>query len=856
MKRMKKFFDTQKANGGHRRILAGILCLFLLVAAGAVAAGLQAKASGGSLTVAEINYENSTITLASSAGDTVAYISNSSAKTWEAAPGTFENGRITFDISWISVSKNYTLSFKGDKSTTVAKIIIPKQATTFRVKYKANADNPFTFTNTSGRDIQWRKNGSSSWNTITAASNYDVKTDDFSYLKENGAKLYFRLAPKAGNNSDAGYRAGKEVAVSIPAKKAAPAVTVNASAFTVPLKSGMAYRTVAVEADGTLVTDGVAWTNVNSSKDYSLIQLAPEAFYSGTSYSDTIKKAIQFKTNATNSAQESRVTTVILPAQKKVTAEDAGVELTFTSSTTLDLVINGASATEVYEYCVIPADEYDADSFAYEDTTWTAVKSSSAVALTNKTAKEGSHIYFRKKSKGTQGEDDFALATKEFDLFSEGVKYPNATGIEGLITIIGPAGVISAENSKTFTLRSSTKTTVSSINFSKVAGGGSIGAVECTSSVAKDSDSGYIITTKITSTAELDEKEDAWGKELYATIKMANGEEIKTEKGNDKGLILYLYPPSKVDNSKAVENNTIHDIDNYKTHFERDYLSEVTEDDEYFRFIVELGTVNKMSDTKLGEAENTKLAISSIVYDAYELSLKDFSGTDVSVGIDKAETNFYATSSNNRADAMIYYEDYTNKDNQTARRAYITIHAGNFEKVMENGSLVKNEKLTKVGTKQPFKIKINNGEVLDDEVYMTLVETAKLNNAPIGWTITEGSLQETTTTTQKDENGQIISSETKEKNDYALVLTKAKPAYTVSVSDVTWGNESILSTASVAGSTIEITLSNKKINALTTETGKSTTTKDVVIHLSNGFSISSGCKLTILKKSGSSTGTK
>jgi hypothetical protein len=53
-----------------------------------------------------------------------------------------------------------------------------------------------------------------------------------------------------------------------------------------------------------------------------------------------------------------------------------------------------------------------------------------------------------------------------------------------------------------------------------------------------------------------------------------------------------------------------------------------------------------------------------------------------------------------------------------------------------------------------------------------------------------------------------------------------------------------MGSANVTAGKATIYLSNAKINKLTTS---STDTKNIVITLSNGFVINSGCKLTIIK---------
>ena len=63
-----------------------------------------------------INYENSTITIGTNSGDTSLYFSDKNKQKWETAMDAFVNGKCTMDISWVSVTKDYVMTFKGDKT--------------------------------------------------------------------------------------------------------------------------------------------------------------------------------------------------------------------------------------------------------------------------------------------------------------------------------------------------------------------------------------------------------------------------------------------------------------------------------------------------------------------------------------------------------------------------------------------------------------------------------------------------------------------------------------------------------------------------------------------------------------------
>ena len=101
------------------RLLQAVMAVAVFIAFLIFAEGIAAQAAE-SLSVEEINYYNSTITLRLGANDTKVFLSNATQKKWEYIPAVIEtkNGSKTavMDISWVSVSSNFVLSFKGFRS--------------------------------------------------------------------------------------------------------------------------------------------------------------------------------------------------------------------------------------------------------------------------------------------------------------------------------------------------------------------------------------------------------------------------------------------------------------------------------------------------------------------------------------------------------------------------------------------------------------------------------------------------------------------------------------------------------------------------------------------------------------------
>jgi hypothetical protein len=749
------------------------------------------------ITVTEINYAQSTITLKVNDGDTKVYFSDSKKKDWEPVPGDISsNNTITMDISWVSVSKNYVMTFKGDKSTDIISVTLPKQATNFKATYN-KVKGTVTFSNAGTRTIEWRKKNSSVWNTVNTAT----LSTELSYLCTNGAAVVFRLAPVNGTGiTNVGLRASKEVSVTITKKSSAPDIKINGSAFSIAVKKGMAYRTV--NSDGT-TTD---WTTITSTTNLLLKNIAAKALYTSATTTQS-EVTLQFRTNATSTAQVSNIATVTVPVQEGPPGEDAyGISLSYTSSSTLSLQVKAASTTVPFEYTVIKENE----ELNYQTASWTAITSGSAVSLNSTAAPKGCHIYVRKKSVNQTNDENYALASVEIDVTGNtGVSYPDAPSVTTLTTLISTAGVCQTSNSAsylTFKLYNATSTTVSEIHFLD-AYGVDKGTVTCKSTVAKNTSSTgvndkYIITTKITSTDKLN---SVTKERLYAKITLANSDVITSS--DTAGILLYLYPATTVNNPTAEEKEDYTDYEDYTDSFNRVYMSNETEDDSYFKFKLDLGTSYVPSTTTVDSFTSQAVAISSIKYDGYTLA----NGTDYTVE----------------------YGSYVNDDDETIATATVKVNVANFEK----SSLI-----DITDTAEVLRITLNNGEILNDDVYITLINTATLDNTPIAWTITEGSLKETKTTTKTNSDG-TTSTVTEEVISYTLTLTLFDKSYGVAVSNVTWGGTSVLGSTTITNGTATIYLSNAKLNKLSTT---STTTNNIVITLSNGYTITTGCKLTVL----------
>lgn len=764
---------------------------FLMTLTFGVFSPKTAYAAGAGITIQEINYDNSTVTVKVNSGDTVVYFSDENMKTWEAIPTEIGSDRlVTLDISWISPTNKYVLTFKGDASTEVVKVTIPKQVTNFKASYN-KVRGIVTFTNDYDRTIQWRKKDSYIWNTV----NTNTFASQLEMLCTQGATVYLRLAPTnsylINGSLTEGERQSKEISIVIPKKTAAPNIVINGSKFSIQADKNLAYR--AVESDGTLGE----WKNITTTTSLWLKDIAGSALYTnaGTPQSEV---TLQFRKNPTSTSQVSHISTVTVPVQEAPPSEsDHGIEINYTSSTTFTLQVKAASETKPFEYTIVKPD----NTLDYVTASWTSITSNAEITIKSDKAPTGSHVYVRKKSVPASGDIKFSLSSKEVDTTgSKGVQYPSPAQATALETLITTASVCNSENTAgnlTFTLYSPTKATVSSISF-RDQYGSTKGTVTLKSSVSTNTASRfitdqYIITTKITSTENLDTLTET---KLYAYITLSNNDVI--ESTIDSGVLLYIYPSSKVNNK---------DNKDYTSAFERLYSSTEASDKSSFTFKIDLGTEKVPDTSTIGNFTTQDTEVKSIKYDGYTLTPT--------------------------TDYQVVYGSYTNDNGKKIRTATVTVNVNKFET---------HSTITTKGKATPLIITLNNGEEMDNKVTIKLVDTATLLDAPIAWSIMEGSLKETETkTTTKDDGSKTT--ETVEVITYELKLKLHDNSYAVGISDVTWDGTSILRSASVSGGTATIYLSNAKINKLTSS---SSTTNNLVITLSNGFVIKSGCKLTII----------
>jgi hypothetical protein len=356
----------------------------------------KALAAGAStVTIGAVNYEAMTLHVYNNNNNVVFYSTDNSS--WSEIEGGYNSTfkAYTFDISWVSDATDVTLYFKGDIIKTVKSITLPMQNSSIYIEYD-KVEGEFTFSEVEESDyFEWRKSTDYYWNTVSfteSTSSYQSFLTTMESLRTKGAKILIRTPQVIGSgSSNVGMRPSAEIAVTIPARAAAPTVKVNASKLTLTTTSSTEYYDAA--SDLWMECDG----------DMSIEDIAPKALYENGGKNVTLL----LRKSATTSAPFSKTQKLIIPGQTAApTIGGNSSEVTYYYlNSKLVMQFNNASTTNVYEYLVVK----EGSEFNLTASGWKSVSTSQVMTLSKIMVPSGSTIYVRKK--GTD-----ANATKNVSL--------------------------------------------------------------------------------------------------------------------------------------------------------------------------------------------------------------------------------------------------------------------------------------------------------------------------------------------------------------------------------------------------------------------------------------------------------
>lgn len=467
----------------------------------------EEAAAAAKVAVTEIDYNANTITLKANSGDKRIYFSDSKKKKWLVVPGEMDASKlITFDISWVTQTKDYIITFRGDVSTEEIAVTIPKTVPKFKVIYNMSTSK-IEFQNLpTGRTVEWRKSGSILWNSVATTTDMEKQIQAF---YDNGATLYFRVAGINGTSVDAtGGRISKEVALRIAKRTAAPTIVLDGSSFNFLLKSGMAYKK-AGEADWTTIT--------TSEKKVALKDVLPQVLLNDDGTGTSQDAVLEFRRNASSSSQESQVTSFKVLAQRA--APSGGTRLEYTSKTGCSLYVADAAIENPYEYTIVGSGA----TLNLDTAIWNTIRSDAAVNFQDTEAPGGSTIYLRKKSMGSTA-TGFVIASAPVKIEIVAASFLGSNPAITETKITRPHGSIS---NVTFQINSPVATQISRV---LIAGK----EIDCTSTT------GTSITVTLPA-ASMWEKLAGYteGGELSVKAVLKNGEVLTT-------LVLEVLPASKI----------------------------------------------------------------------------------------------------------------------------------------------------------------------------------------------------------------------------------------------------------------------------------------------------------------------
>ncbi|MCR4722141.1 MAG: hypothetical protein K5655_10480 [Lachnospiraceae bacterium] len=818
---------------GFRKIFKSSLQLIITLPAVFVAMMLligkvEANAAG-SVSVKEVNYADSTIKVQLGASDNLLLISDARMKKWEAIPieKAFDN-TITMDISWVSLSKDYTLSLKGDISTEPVSVVIPKQSAALRASYNT-ATGKISFTGETGA-VEWRKKESIEWEDVPADNDFKAILDS---MCTYGATVVFRTKGANGTSAtNPGRRPGKEISVNVPKKIAAPNIKIDDGTLTVAVNSDMQYRLA--DSKGNPVSS--EWINISKDEKMPLQQLASASMVNAQSPTATEVTYIQFRTKATASKQVSNVRTIEVPAQVDLdSSQKTNITISYTSSTSFEINVPFAGTQTPYEYCIInTSDQEDGITINdVEELTWKVINSSTPVPISRdkNNADEGSLIYVRKKAVGTFGEAGYELASPPF--LAGIVNYPGevSTGVgtvTWLSTVAGRCNGNNPDGYLSFNLYSPTNSLVSEIKFVDSISIGTTrdtltrtsGDFRCTVTTNNDpgvtDDTRYIISTTIVSTAKLDRfANEESTRKMLAYITLDNSTEA-FKSTLDKGIGLYILPSSKVDNpSGATRRAEMIEIaqklgwENYNPDtYEFEYATEFERitgsvgDQSVFMIKLDFGT-RKMPASVPGQFTEERIAVSKITADGHEFT------------VDNGFT--------------VEYADTQNVNNEETAFAVIKVNTSFMENYVDDRN-----------APVALTITLNNGEIIENAATITFRETASIVGGPYSWTITEGKLTEKDESTVTSDG--VTTTTYKVHVDKSIALKVFRNDYSVSLLSVTWDSHEVCDSINMVGPDITLDLSNSLINRIDVDV---TTTKPLVFTFDNGFVLGTGFTLTI-----------
>ena len=329
--------------------------------------------------IEEIDYEYFTAKVKPNGNSVVYYSTNE--KTWYELEENLKDVTDTYmDISWVSLTSDVTLYFKGSENKTVTSVELPKR-TSIKVKFN-KVDGNLEFSGCDeASEFEWRKSTDYNWQTVPINETKDAHKAFLKTLenfRNRGASLVVRTAQKKGSERDPGLRPSKPVAVSISKRSSAPSLKINLLKLTVNTKDTMEYFSVKDNK----------W--IACEKDMALKKLFPTV-------ENPEAKNLTVKIRTAETEKKPYTKTAILQTDgqgKAPTTGDSTKDVTYYyNNNKLVLQFNQADSSSMYEYAVLKPGM----SITSGKISWKSVRKSEPIQVSASTAPKGSTIYVREK---------------------------------------------------------------------------------------------------------------------------------------------------------------------------------------------------------------------------------------------------------------------------------------------------------------------------------------------------------------------------------------------------------------------------------------------------------------------------
>lgn len=352
---------------------------------------------------AGIDYNANTLKIKLNGNDMAFYSTNK--KTWYGVDGEkSSDGIVNMNINWISDTKNYTIYFKGTKSSSeenYVKVVIPAKNSKIKVKFDKTSPAEAPLLTLENRTenvthIQWRKYLDTEWTTIPvstkAGGDDSYIISDLEYLRVKGGKIVVRELSVPGTSTDnMGIRYSKEVTVSIPKRSNAPGIKINVAKLTINTSDSMEYYD----------TDSKKWTDCTKNMNIWKIPAVAKTV-KATNEKAGEDVSVEFRKKATEKAGYSKICTVVFKGQamKPTLGKETTDDITYgTEKKTVNkkevtyqtITFNKASSTNKYQYAIVTS----GSTFDESTAKWITVSKSTKITLSTSKAVAGTKIYVR-----------------------------------------------------------------------------------------------------------------------------------------------------------------------------------------------------------------------------------------------------------------------------------------------------------------------------------------------------------------------------------------------------------------------------------------------------------------------------